>query len=172
MALPRPTYLARSLYTIPLSFYKEEGISVLLLDLDNTLASHREKEPDERALAYVGKLREAGLAVYLVSNNSRKRVGAYARPLGVDYLYLAMKPFAFRFNSFLRKKGVRKEEALLVGDQLYTDVRAANRLGIRSCLTSPLVEDDPIWTKYNRYREKKGRAALASRGGAIPIKEE
>lgn len=172
MALPCPDYLASALYEIPLSFYKEEGVKVLLLDLDNTLASHREKRPDERALSYVRKLKEAGLEVYVVSNNSKKRVGDYASHLGVAYLHLAMKPFAFRFASFLKKKGIEREGALLIGDQLYTDVRSANRLGIRCCLTSPLVEDDPIWTRYNRYRERKGRAALLKRGGIATIKEE
>lgn len=172
MALPAPTYLASSLYEIPLPFYGNEGIEVLLLDLDNTLASHREKRPSERALSYVEGLKKAGLQVYVVSNNSKKRVGEYASLLGVDYLHFAMKPFAFRFASFLKKKGISKAKALLIGDQLYTDVRAANRLGIRCCLTSPLVEDDPIWTRYNRYRERKGRAALLKRGGATTIKED
>ncbi len=167
-----PTYVAPSLFSIPFSFYKAVGVSSLILDLDNTLASHREKMPDERALSWAKAAREAGFSLYIVSNNSKKRVLPYAKALGAEGICLAFKPLPFRLLSFIKKKGIEKEEAILLGDQIYTDVLAANRAGLRSVLLAPLVEDDPVWTLLNRRREASRRAEIYAKSLSTPIKEE
>ncbi len=167
-----PTYVASSIYKIPLSFYERAKVKYLLLDLDNTLASHRERRADPEAVDWARRVAEAGLTVYIISNNSRKRVETYASSLGVECLYLAFKPFASRLLSFLREKGIRKEDCLLLGDQVYTDVRAANRAGLRSVLLAPISQDDPIWTFYNRRREKRKREEIYARSLATSIKED
>ena len=48
-------------------------------------------------------------------------------------------------------------EILFVGDQIQTDVRAANGAGIRVLLSEPLWPKEPIWTKLNRFFEKMKR---------------
>jgi predicted HAD superfamily phosphohydrolase YqeG len=42
----------------------------------------------------------------------------------------------------------------MVGDQLLTDVWAANNAGMRSILVKPLIETDQWNTKINRFFEK------------------
>ena len=43
-----PFAIASSVYEIPFSFYKENGIKHILLDLDNTLACYKDKLPSEK----------------------------------------------------------------------------------------------------------------------------
>ena len=43
-----PTYRANSIFEIPLSFYAEHGIKVVLSDLDNTLDDYRVQTPSPR----------------------------------------------------------------------------------------------------------------------------
>ena len=45
-----PFAIASSVYEIPFSFYKENGIKHILLDLDNTLACYKDKLPSENEL--------------------------------------------------------------------------------------------------------------------------
>ena len=48
-----------------------------------------------------------------------------------------------------------KEDTVLIGDQILTDVYAANSAGIRAILCKPLTELDPLWTRVNRFLSKK-----------------
>jgi hypothetical protein len=81
-----PTYTAHSFYEIPSSFYLEQGLKNILLDLDNTLAPYKEKEPSEETKAWVSSLQKEGLHLYIASNNTSKRVTRYAKLLGVKAL--------------------------------------------------------------------------------------
>jgi Predicted hydrolase of the HAD superfamily len=47
------------------------------------------------------------------------------------------------------------ESIILIGDQLLTDVWAANRLGVRSVLVHPIdVSTDKVFTSFNRKLER------------------
>ena len=51
-----------------------------------------------------------------------------------------------------------------------TDIRAAKRAGIKSILVKPLVENDSIKTKINRYREKRIMNKIIKEYGPIEYK--
>ena len=52
--------------------------------------------------------------------------------------------FTFGIDRALKRFHYEKNEVVMVGDQLMTDIRAAHRAGIRSILVKPLVEHDSI----------------------------
>ena len=56
--------------------------------------------------------------------------------------------------------------------KLMTDIRAAKRAGIKSILVKPLVENDSIKTKINRYREKKVMNKIIKKYGPIEYKNK
>jgi HAD superfamily phosphatase (TIGR01668 family) len=76
-----------------------------------------------------------------------------------------MKPFCRGINVAQRKLGIEKEEMVMVGDQLMTDILAANRSGIRSILVKPVVESDSFITKFNRACERRILKKLAKTDG-------
>jgi len=51
-----------------------------------------------------------------------------------------------------------------VGDQLFTDILAGNRLGVPTVLTAPLGPREPLRTRMLRRVERLVLAALAGRG--------
>ena len=53
-----------------------------------------------------------------------------------------------------------------------TDIKAAKRAGIKSILVKPLVENDSIKTKINRYREKKVMNRIIKEYGPIEYKNK
>ena len=85
---------AQSIYEVPVDFYKKQGVSVLLIDLDNTLDSYRLLTPTDRAVKLINSLKETGLKVIIVSNNRGKRVTSYANAIGCQFINSARKPFS------------------------------------------------------------------------------
>lgn len=144
---------AKSIYDVDVNFFIISGIKYILVDLDNTLDSYRQKTPTPKAFALKEKLEKAGITMYIVSNNTGKRVSIYANKLGVPYVNSIGKPFARGINKFLKNKQIKKDEVILVGDQLITDVAAANRAHIRSLYTEKIVPEDQITTRLNRILE-------------------
>lgn len=145
-----PTVSAKSLYEVKPAFFQEIGVKVLLLDLDNTLASYKEEVASEITLSYLQKLIETGLKLFIISNNKPKRVEKYAKSLNLPFLASARKPLRSQIKKFLASHHVSLEEVMLVGDQLLTDVWGANRLGIKVLLVEKLVEADQWATRFNR----------------------
>jgi uncharacterized protein len=159
-----PTYYAKNIYQIPLSFYKENGIRALFLDLDNTLDAFDALVPSSEAKELIAKLQKIGLKIFIVSNNHEERVKKYADELGVDYSFHSLKPFAFRLNKFIKKHNLNKQEILMVGDQTVTDIKCSNALKVRGCLVDKLVDRDQPTTTFNRFFDKKIRKKLENKG--------
>lgn len=145
-----PYATAKSIYDMDVDFFKKENVKMLMLDLDNTLDSYKLYHPQERAKELIAKIQEIGITPVIISNNKGKRVSSYANDLKVEYLNSAMKPFACRINKFIKEHNLNKEEVMLVGDQMITDVKAAYRAKIRIVLTEKVVEEDQWTTRFNR----------------------
>ena len=158
-----PFCRANSVFEIPASFYRKLGVKVLLMDLDNTLDPYTVSEPSDRALAWAKQMKEEGFSIYILSNNSGKRVGHYASLLGVNARYFMKKPFSGPLKRFLEEMNLPKEEVILIGDQIQTDVKAGNGAGIRVILTEPLYEVEPPWTKFNRLFDKPKRKKIVNK---------
>lgn len=159
-----PTYQIKTIYDLEPSRLKELGIEVVLSDLDNTLASFRCKDAEEKTIALVNKLKDNGIAFYIASNNTSKRVQRFASTLGIKALSGLQKPLSRRLKRLLDVEGLDKSKTVLVGDQIMTDVIAGNGAGIRTILTEKLVPEDPPWTKFNRIFEKGKRKAINKKG--------
>lgn len=156
---------AKSIYDIDVDFYVSLGIKYLLADLDNTLDSYKLFKPTQKAIDLKSVLEKRGIELIIVSNNRRNRVCSYANELGVTYLASARKPFAKRISKFIFEKNIDKSKALFIGDQILTDIGAANKNNIRAILTDKIVNEDQLTTHFNRLidwpmkkvYEKKGK---------------
>ena len=155
-----PFALAYSIYEIPAAFYKSLGIRYLLVDLDNTLDPYFVDEPREDAIAWKKAMDEAGLTIVILSNNTGKRVGHYAQLLGVRHECWMRKPFSGPLKKFLKRENIDPNEAILIGDQIQTDVKAGNGAGVRTILTEPIDPDEPPWTKFNRLFDMPKRKKI------------
>lgn len=151
-----PTYLAWTVYDIDFASLYEQGKRVILFDLDNTLASYEDTTPTNKQLELNEKLRKIGFKIYIASNNREKRTKLYTNTFKVDsYIVLAKKPFTFKINKFLKKMQINKDELIMIGDQLLTDIACANKLGVDNILVHSISRKTEKWyTKINRKREK------------------
>ncbi len=151
-----PTYVFKSIADIDDSFFKREKIHLVLLDIDNTLVEDNEPKPSEYSLLCIEKLKRLGLKLCLVSNNTKERVDAFNEGLGLYSVYRAHKPLGRKLESAIVKMGEKKENSLLIGDQLLTDIAAGNGCGIRTALVSPIdTSRENRFFKFKRFIENK-----------------
>ena len=54
----------------------------------------------------------------------------------------------------MRDMGMDKDNTILMGDQVFTDVWAAHNTGIRAILVPPIKDKTDILTKFKRLLEK------------------
>lgn len=148
-----PDYEIEDLRCVDWSQFKKEGLQLILVDIDNTLARHGSREPDNYARCVVGDIQHAGLDVTVLSNAAGDRAPEFARHLNVEGLGNVMKPSADKINMLLARHGLQPNQAMLVGDQLLTDVWAAKNAGIYSLKVRPRFKKE-LWTvRLKRYLE-------------------
>ncbi len=132
---------------------KSQGIRALMVDLDDTLVASNSERMGLAFRRWVLGLKEAGIAVMLLSNGKPKRVARWAQLLGVEGLSLVGKPFRFAFARGLKRLGSLPSETAMVGDQLFTDIVGANALGIKTILVTPLSNKGLPHTRLARKLE-------------------
>ncbi len=163
-----PDAVFRSLADINPLRLREQGFRAVILDVDNTLVAWDQEEPPPGAEEWLARVRAAGLAVCLVSNNTKARVGRLAARLGVPGIPRAVKPRRGALRRALDLLGLTPGEVVAVGDQVFTDVLAAKRLGMRAYLVNPIGRREFVGTRLVRRLEtawlrhlvRKGRIGL------------
>ena len=155
MALVKPWRREADVASIDVDDLVEAGIRCVLIDRDNTVVPRDTKQAPESALAWLDALRAAGIKVCMVSNNFHSReVEESARELGCEVVHHAMKPAPFAVRRALKLMGATADEAVLVGDQVFTDVMAGNLAGVRPILVDPQSTTDLWYTHIFRVFER------------------
>ena len=147
-----PDRREKSAYTIDYADLYRKGYRGVIFDIDNTLALHGAPATKE-AVAFFDSLRKIGFSTCLLSNNQKPRVAPFADAVGSIYIENAHKPSVKNYLEACRRMGVRKEEVIFVGDQLFTDVYGAKRAGIYHILTEPINPKEEIQIVLKRYLE-------------------
>lgn len=150
-----PTQYIQSIFDLPIEKLKEDGIKGVIFDIDNTLVPYDVPEPTEEIIAFFSELKKAQIAITLVSNNTEDRVVKFNEKLKVLALYKAQKPFTKSFKKALEMMHCTKEQAVIVGDQIFTDVYGGNCIGISTYLVKPISDKDEWQTKVKRGLERQ-----------------
>ena len=152
-----PDYYFKSIYDIPYTQLYENGIRLILTDLDNTLISYKETLPNEKLFSWKKELEEMGFEIILVSNSRKNRVDTFAQAFDIPYVKFSLKPLKRGIKKAIKtktKKKYKKEEMILLGDQLMTDVFAGKRYKISVCLIEAIDKNTDIGpTRFNRKLE-------------------
>ncbi|KFN91323.1 HAD subfamily IIIA hydrolase [Tetragenococcus muriaticus 3MR10-3] len=90
-----------------------------------------------------------------------------ANKLGISYVARALKPLPVGINKACKQLDVSKTEVVMVGDQLMTDIKAANSAKVRSILVQPVVNTDGWKTRFNRFFERKIMRYLQKRNPEV-----
>ena len=129
-------------------YLKAQGITLLLSDLDFTLAAKSTRRPEQALRDWIEVLEDAGIAFMIVSNNrSGERVTEFCADLGVPYQGHAGKPSTRGLCAAMQRAGAKKEQTAMLGDKLLTDMLAANRAGVLALMVEPVGGAVTTWQK-------------------------
>lgn len=134
---------------------KTMGIKGLLADVDETLVPHGQRSPTPELISWLGDLRAAGIRVCILSNNSVRRVQPFAESVGIPFIGRCFKPRISAAKKALAVLNLNACESAVIGDQIFTDLRMAVRLGVRCILTEPLGRKSTVYVRFKRLKEKK-----------------
>jgi HAD superfamily phosphatase (TIGR01668 family) len=120
----------------------------LVLDVDETLVPLKSTAASPQLQQWVEQIRQVA-ALWLVSNNlSDARIGGIARSLKLPYILGAVKPSRRKLRQAVAAMDLPVEQVAMVGDRLFTDVLAGNRLGMFTILVEPIVEPGAVVRFY------------------------
>jgi HAD superfamily phosphatase (TIGR01668 family) len=154
MKLFIPNEYHKTIHDIDLVQLYEQGIRLILTDLDNTLVGYETALPTEEIIGFKQKTDQLGIKVVIISNNKEIRVKKFADKLGVEFASSAKKPLKRNYRRFLTH--FKQNEIAIIGDQVMTDVIGGNRMGFYTILVDVInYKNEQFKTKFNRFVERK-----------------
>lgn len=145
-----PNDYLKSVTEISDEYLSKNHIKALILDVDNTLIDY-DKNLSIEIINWEKELKKNAIKMMILSNSNKKeKVKQVAEKLGLDYIYFGMKPLKKGFKKAKQKLNIENENIAVVGDQIFTDVIGANRMGMYSILVEPLEEKDILITLLKR----------------------
>lgn len=148
-----PDKYIESTYSIDFQMLYEKGYRGLLFDIDNTLVGHG-ADSDERSVRLFQDLKEIGFETCLISNNQRERVERFNKDIQTNFIYNAHKPAGVNYHKAMELMGTNLNNTIFIGDQLFTDVFGAKRIGMKNILVKPIGSKEEIQIVLKRYLER------------------
>lgn len=149
-----PDFRVNSIKDLDADFFKENNIHFAVLDIDNTLVSYKTARADKMAREFLDMLSENGIKYAFVSNNHKSRVELFSKDFNAPFVSHALKPFAVGVRRAMSKMGAKKTKTVLIGDQVFTDVYAGKRAGIKTVMVNPIEAKETPFFGFKRYFER------------------
>lgn len=162
-----PEYLFADITHITPEFLREKGITALVLDVDNTLTGHNSQALEPSVEQWLRQMRENGIHLTILSNNSAQRVSPFAQAIGLEWVSFACKPLTFGLHRAQKRLKIPRRQMAMVGDQLFTDRLAAAWFGIRAFVVLPRSADFKKGILFKRRLEKPFLRKYYRRGGKL-----
>ena len=150
MKILMPDFIYKGVPAINLKELKDKGVKGILLDLDNTLINY-ERKLSQEVVDWVNKAKSEGFKICILSNSNKlDKIIPVAQKLELEYISFAKKPAKAGYLKASELLGLELKSLAMVGDQVFTDVVGANRLGITSVYVEPIDKKEYWYTKWKR----------------------
>ncbi len=141
-----------------------KGIKFLLLDVDGTLLPREEINVHINVKKWIKDAKKY-FTIHLISNNpSKNRIKYIAEQLDLTYSYKAYKPSRKKLQEYITSSNAKIDEVAIIGDRIFTDILAGNRLGIYTILVKPIKSNGDT---NNEYKIEKVERKISKILGAI-----
>lgn len=154
MGIFDPDFIFSKTVNITPEFVKSLGVTSLILDVDNTLATHGNPVPAPGIEKWVEDMQAAGISLVIASNNYRSRVEPFANLLGLKFVSFSAKPSSLGFKKAMDILNSTPQTTAVVGDQILTDILGAHLMGMKGIMVLAILEEKGIGFKLKRAFEK------------------
>ncbi|MEM6449745.1 MAG: YqeG family HAD IIIA-type phosphatase [Cyanobacteria bacterium P01_D01_bin.105] len=132
--------LAQSVIGITSEMLVKNGLKGLILDVDETIVPVGQQKLDADVQSWAENIQTV-VPLSLVSNNvGYERIRLIGESLDVPYVASAGKPSRKKLRKAAEAMELPLEQIAMVGDRLFTDVLAGNRLGLFTILVQPMLK--------------------------------
>jgi len=150
-----PAHAAKSLHDVDLAKLWARGKRLILVDVDHTLVKWRQEEFSPEVLGWLAQAKQMGFELCIISNTKRvERLGRLSEKLDIPTVRGRFKPSRAMFRLALAKFKRKAAEAIMIGDQIFTDVLGANRAGIDAIWVQKMEGPEFRGTAINRFMER------------------
>lgn len=159
MFIPKIDYRFKCVTDITADALRKMGAKAVGLDIDNTICFDGTMDFAEGVEKWIADIKGAGFPIIIITNATNPRASNVAKKLGLPYVHLAKKPFSFKLKIAAKKMGVNVNEMAMLGDQLFADIKAANKCGAIAVRIDPM-EGETRFPRYYARRRKKEEPIL------------
>jgi len=137
--------LGKSILGLTPEVIQSKGLKGLILDVDETIVPVGQKQLDVDVQNWVSEIQQV-VPLSLVSNNmGYERIRQIAESMmqgnqPVPFIASAGKPSRKKLRVAAEQMGLPFEQVAMVGDRLFTDVLAGNRVGLFTILVQPMLK--------------------------------
>jgi len=149
----KPTINVENVLSIDKKLLYKLKVRGLILDLDNTLSKDGAPSLELGVDGWLKEMRDLGVKMFIVSNNTTKRVTPLANELGIEFIAFGCKPLPFGVAKAAKSLGLPRHEIAIVGDQIFTDIISGNLYGIKTILVEPFYLESSKLFKFKRKIE-------------------
>lgn len=140
--------LGDSILSLTPELLQQHQLQGLVLDVDETLVPMSMAEASDELQHWVSDVRSIA-SLWLVSNNiSENRIRRIGESLNIPYILGARKPSRRKLRQAVDAMNLPTERIAMVGDRLFTDVLAGNRLGMFTILVEPMVNPMKVGKRH------------------------
>ncbi|MBR1562704.1 MAG: HAD family hydrolase, partial [Ruminococcus sp.] len=115
-----PYEYAESVFGIDYEKLYEKGFRGIIFDIDNTLVHHGD-DSNPKVDQLFRDIHAIGFKTLLLSNNEKSRVESFIKNIETEYICDADKPAPEAYLRAVKKLGLRKDQTVCIGDQIFTD---------------------------------------------------
>ncbi len=115
-------------------------IKGLVLDVDDTIVPIGSRLVEPELALWIEQVRQIGPLCLVTNNPSQVRISAIADSLSLPYFLSARKPSRRKLRQAVADMQLDPAQVAMVGDRVFTDVLAGNRLGMFTILIEPMSQ--------------------------------
>ena len=146
----KPDAVFDGLQHVDFDLLKKNNIKGILLDIDNTLFDMSFKLSED-VINWVKSAKEQGFSVLVLSNTYHKEKFEIIKSfLDIEIISFAKKPSKSGFLRAAKQLNLQNNEITMIGDQIFTDVMGANRVGMFSIYVRPINKKEYWYTAWKR----------------------
>ena len=160
MTEPRIDYRFRSVTDITVDDLHKMGAEAVGLDIDNTICLDGSMTFIDGLENWIDEVQKAGIQVMIITNAIEPRPGTLAKRLKIRHVSFARKPSGHKLKKAARMMNVDISKLAMIGDQLFADIKAANRCGAIAVRVDP-IEGEYRFERFYARRRKKEAPILA-----------
>jgi len=137
--------LGQSILGLTPEVIQSKSLKGLILDVDETIVPVGQKQLDPEVMEWIREIQQV-VPLALVSNNvGYERIRRIAEAITyndqpVPFTASAGKPSRRKLRLAAEQMGLPFENVAMVGDRIFTDILAGNRVGLFTILVQPMLE--------------------------------